>query len=95
MIGAFNADDNIDEDPDGEGCDGTAGVADAGFPKFVVVMAVSVSMVVGARKIVIPGQQYKNGQGRDRLSPPTLFVFFLLHFFLFLVRLYFGLQLGY
>jgi hypothetical protein len=46
LVETFNDDDDTDEDPDGEGCDGVVGGADAaGLPEFFVVV-VSVSMVV-------------------------------------------------
>ena len=46
LVEIFNDDDDTDEDPDGEGCDGAVGGADAaGFLEFFVVV-VSVSMVV-------------------------------------------------
>jgi len=43
LLGAFSVD---DEDPDGDERDGISGGADAGFPKFVLVVVVPVPMVV-------------------------------------------------
>ena len=53
LFGAFNFDSDKDKDPDGEGRDETAGMVDAEFLKFAIVVVVSISMMAGARNIVI------------------------------------------